>query len=128
MRYLATRTTDWMAQEGVRRLLLVTGIEEGRYRGMAIVYGYSTDEDGPSCTAWLYDDAEHAMSDVEEELNIPRACWHPIPDQMPGCEPDWIAPVRKKRSLEGTPIHREWELWTDGQWVAIAAPKSWAAK
>ena len=96
MRLLATRTPEWAVRKGITRVLLVTGseLDETRYRGQAIVYAYDSDEDGPSSTGWLYEDVEHALSELEQEWAISRACWRPIPNQLPGCELDWIAPVR----------------------------------
>ena len=122
MRLLATRTPEWRMREAVKRFLLVAGIEDWRYQGLALVYAYVIEEDGPSATGWLYEDAERAMADLEEEWGVPRACWRSIPDQMPGCQLDWIAPVRIKRSEEGTPMQGAWERWVDGKWVEIGGP------
>ena len=60
MRLRAARTAQWTMRKGVTRLLLVTGVEDERYREHAVVYAFDIEEDGPSSTAWLFEDAECA--------------------------------------------------------------------
>jgi|GEM_PF-3741556 len=121
MRLLAIRTPEWRVSKRVTRKLLVAGseLDDTRYRGHAIIYAYDIEHDGPSSTSWLYEDAEHAMSDQEQEWGIPLTCWKPIPDQLSGCQLDWIAPVRVRRLPDGVPMRGQWERWTDDQWVPV---------
>ena len=42
-----------------------------------------------------------------------------IPDPEPGCQEDWIAPVRVRGRAEGRPEWGVFERYENGAWVAI---------
>jgi hypothetical protein len=77
------------------------------------------ERDGPSFTGWLYPDAEAALDNMRELWGIKADAWQEIPDQLPGCQDDWIAPVRIARAANGGKAYDEWETLMGDEWVPI---------
>jgi hypothetical protein len=83
--------------------------------------------DGPCDWDLSFPDAAAAEDYCAEVYGLTDADWHVISDPLPGCQDDWVAPVRVKGRLEGKP---EWgrleELGPDGLWRDIGEPENGA--
>jgi hypothetical protein len=94
--------------------------DQARYCNAVVLYAYMIEEpDGPSFTAWLYPDAEAALDHMREMWGIEAEVWQEIPDQLPGCQDDWIAPVRIPRAANGGKLYHQWEKLVDDEWVPV---------
>lgn len=124
MRFVAAVPPAIATRTAMNRLMLVTNPqnEQARYCNAVVLYVYMIEEpDGPSFTAWLYPDADAARERMREMWGIEAEAWQEIPDQFPGCQDDWIAPVRIPRSEDGAKLYHEWEKLVGNEWVPIDA-------
>ncbi len=73
------------------------------------VFTYASADDGPS----TYDDLVESIAIAEQmcadRYGIAPSQWTPIPDPLPGCQHDWIAPVRVKQDENGKKLWGEFE-------------------
>lgn len=82
---------------------------------------YAEGEDGPSMGGWWSDTVEEAKAVIQEYSEEPLE-WQEIPDQIPGCQDDWIGPVRIYRDESGAKVFHRWQRLVDGQWVEFEGP------
>jgi hypothetical protein len=125
MRKVAAVPPAVAQRTAINRLMLVTNPQSSRYHDpdAVILYAYMIAEpDGPSFTAWVYPDAEAALDRMREMWGNAAEAWHELPDQIPGCQDDWIAPVRIPRAANGQRLYHQWEQLLDGAWVPIDGP------
>jgi hypothetical protein len=54
-----------------------------------------------------------------ESFGIDKGMWQEVPDAEPGCQDDWIAPVRIKGREQGRPHWEVLERLVGGHWVQI---------
>lgn len=76
------------------------------------VFPCETDEDGSAVGDDWYQSLEDAFQACEDEFGIERTDWEDIGDPLPGCQHDWIAPVRVIGGQWG-----KFERLIDGTWV-----------
>jgi hypothetical protein len=120
MRKVAAVPEAMAERTGMRRLMLADAPD--RYSGMFVVYAYMLpDPDGPSFTGWLFESAADAVVEMES-WGIAASNWRDIPDQLPGCQPDWIGPVRIPRAADGGKLYHQWERLEGGAWVPFDGP------
>ncbi|MBD2181643.1 hypothetical protein H6S82_21405 [Planktothrix sp. FACHB-1355] len=67
----------------------------------------------------FYQNWQDAEESCEQEYGISKDDWKVIPDPLPNCQQDWIAPVRVIGRNTGTPQWGKLEKLIDGKWVEI---------
>ncbi len=97
----------------LKRAMLCTA-QEGCY-----VFLYDRVEDGPCAYDHLQDDVASAKSFCAEGYGIEECDWTPICDLLPGCQQDWISPVRVVGRSEGSPQWGVFERLENGVWKRI---------
>lgn len=102
----------------LKRAMLCTA-EEGCY-----IFLYRQSSDGPCAYDYLEDDVPSAKSRCQEEYRISDGDWLEIPDLLPGCQQDWIDPVRVIGRSEGSPQWGQFERLENGRWVRVEAEQS----
>ena len=117
MRYRATQ----IGKYDVKRVMLVENPQDERYRGCIVSYVSVDKEDGPPDGGQVYEGyaIEQIFKEFEEDYDIKRTDWQAIPDQIPGCEDEWVAPVRHARDYQGNIIQGSWEQLVNNQWVSF---------
>jgi hypothetical protein len=93
----------------VRRVMVYDAGDAGVY-----LFLYRTVEDGPSHADCWFETPAAAVECAESDYGIGPADWQSVPDPLPGCQHDWIAPVRVKRNAEGQPVWGQFEPFSDG--------------
>ncbi len=77
--------------------------------GGTYIFLYNEPQDGP-CTfdSWC-EGRGGAEEYCAEQLGIGPDDWQLIDDPLPGCQHDWIAPVRVKHDTQGKPLWGQFE-------------------
>jgi biofilm protein TabA len=73
----------------VKRIILYAGDN-----GASLFLSKSTDDAGCFADEW-YESVDEASLACHERFGVEDAMWQDVPDPEPGCQEDWIAPVRK---------------------------------
>jgi hypothetical protein len=76
--------------------------------GGVFVFLFRSTADGPCDADYWYEDVALAERHAAEALGVGTADWQPIADPRPGCQDDWIAPVRWVPD-DGRPLHGRFE-------------------
>jgi hypothetical protein len=123
MRKIATAPPDVRERTAITRFLLVTNPRDRFLSpGSVVVYAYMRDEeDGPSFTGWSFPDVEAAVERLLD-FGVQESDWREIPDQLPDCQEDWIAPVRVLRTESGQKVYHRWERLVEGVWQEFQGP------
>ena len=74
---------------------------------------YNALQDGPCTFDYWYETRSEAEEHCAEQFGIGPSDWQLIDDPRPGCQHDWIAPVRVKRDTKGNPLWGEFEPLND---------------
>lgn len=85
------------------------------------LFEYDTLDDGPSSADALFESWEAAETHALSSFGVKSEDWVQIPDRLPGCQQDWIAPVRVRGRESGMPEWGVFEHFVDGRWEAIGA-------
>lgn len=103
--------------EEIRRLIL--------YEGEAGVYLFPSDsiEDVGSCADEWYVSVAEAEESAREKYGVKDSDWRDCPDPLPGCQHDWIAPVRVPGRDTGQPVWGTLERLEDGVWHPLPVRK-----
>lgn len=119
MRYMVTRRSEW----GVKRAMLVEHLQDPRYKEGIVCYLFRDDQDGPAAGAEFFDgcSTEQVMREFEETHQVKFGDRVALPDQVPGCDDDWVHPVRGAIGIDGSRIPGVWEKLENGQWIRISA-------
>ena len=80
---------------------------------------YDKVEDGPCTEDYLFDNIEDAKDKCKMEYGITGPDWSEIPDPIPGCQDDWISPVRVKGRDSGNPQWGMFQRLEDEKWIDI---------
>ncbi len=83
-------------REGIVRVMIYD------YGSGAYLFLYDTLSDGPCEWDHWFETRGPAESYCAEQFGIGAADWQSIDDPQPGCQHDWIEPVRKKRDSTAT--------------------------
>lgn len=99
------------AREGIVRLVI--------YRlptGHAYLFLYDQFEDGPCVMDEYFTSVDEAREHATRNFGASPGGWVALPDPLPGCQHDWIAPVRRDRraSQRGS-----YERLENGRWIAF---------
>ena len=99
--------------DGIRRVVLYASDGD-----CYLFLSRSEDDAGAFADEWYPSvaDAEHAAFD---RFGVTRDMWTDVPDPMPGCQADWIQPVRVVGRQEGRPLWGRLERLVDGEWRPI---------
>ncbi|RPD49337.1 hypothetical protein DNI29_00605 [Hymenobacter sediminis] len=92
--------------------LMIYEEEQGVY-----LFGYNTVADAGCAWDHWFQTVADAEEAALEEYGVPVTDWQPIVDPLPGCQHDWIAPVRVQGRSEGNPQWSCLEKLVDGQWL-----------
>jgi hypothetical protein len=117
MRYFAVQ----QQRTRKKRVMLVEHSQDPRYQAGIVCYIYLQTADGPMEGGEFYPGytIEQVQDELEELYALPRSDWIEIPDQLPGCLDDWIAPVRIAVSQTGELLPGQWEQLVEGTWVLV---------
>jgi hypothetical protein len=72
-------------------------------------------EDGPCDTDEWYESLREVELVCRNSYSIDEDSWTTIPDPLPGCQQDWIFPVRRT----GIGVFEKYE---NGNWIKISIP------
>ena len=97
----------------LKRLLLYEA-EQGTY-----LFGYNTLADEGCLWDLWFATAADAEAAAQQRYHVGPADWQRLPDPLPGCQHDWIAPVRVIGHAQGQPQRGQLEKLVDGQWVPL---------
>lgn len=87
----------------------------------AYLFGYKTLADaGCQWDTW-FETVAAAEEAAFEEYGVSPADWHPIPEPLPHCQHDWIAPVRVQGRSEDKPQWGSFEKLVDEQWLPFSS-------
>ena len=98
---------------GVRWVILCES-ESGIY----LFFCQSEEEGSATGDSW-FATVEEAERVCAQELGVARGDWIPVGDPLPGCQDDWISPVRVPGRDTGHPRWGALERLIDGQWVEL---------
>jgi biofilm protein TabA len=76
-------------------------------------------EDGSAIGDYWFASLAEAESFCLNRYGICHEDWKLVEDPLPGCQHDWIAPVRVKGRLEGRPQWGKLERLENGSWIVI---------
>jgi hypothetical protein len=104
-----------------KRIMLVENSQDHRYQGGIICFIFLDNIDGPAEAGEFYHGltVEQVKAELEDNFGIQPMAWREIPDQLQGCQDDWISPVRIAKDDRGEQIVGEWELLVDQRWMRI---------
>ena len=88
----------------VRRVMVYNAGNDGVY-----LFLYRSLDDGPGFADYWFESPADAVECAEREYGIRPGDWHSVPDPRPGCQHDWIAPIRVKRGPDGQPLWGQFE-------------------
>jgi hypothetical protein len=66
-------------------------------------------DDGPGFADYWFTSQSEAVDQARLQYGVEAADWQPISDPPPGCQHDWIAPVRVARDETGRPVYGRFE-------------------
>ena len=123
MRKVATAAPDVRERTAITRFMLVTNPQDKFLSpGSVVVYAYMRDEDdGPSFTGWSFEDIESAVERLKD-FGVEESDWREIPNQLPGCQDDWIAAVRVFRTEGDKKVYHRWERLVGDTWEEFQGP------
>jgi hypothetical protein len=80
---------------------------------------YDGAEDGPPLGFQVFYDAtiDEVITYFDEECGVEPSVWSPIPDQLPGCLDEWIAPVRAFQDENGKVVAGAYERLESENWI-----------
>jgi hypothetical protein len=104
------------SKEGVKRVILYEADD-----GVYLFLSRSIHDAGSFADEW-YVSVEDAEAVCRERFGIDKRMWQEVPDPEPGCQHDWIAPVRIKGREQGQPQWGVLERLVVGRWVQITEP------
>lgn len=96
----------------IKRIMLY---ESEEFYGCYIFY-FQQEDDGPGFADDLVESREVAEDICCVEYGITSEDWVDVPDPMPHCQHDWVAPVRIVGSEIGAPIWGRYERLENGEW------------
>lgn len=97
----------------VRRVVLHEGGS-----GVHLYLSRATEDRGCFADEW-YETVADAETACSERFGIDATMWREVPDPAPGCQHDWIAPVRVMGRDEGKPRWGELEQLLGSKWVRL---------
>ena len=125
MRKVAAVPPAMAERTGITRMMLVSNPQPHPYRDpdAVIVFAYLLQgAEGPSFTAWPFPGTAEALDYLRDAWGIPESAWQIVADQLPGCQDDWIAPVRIYRDEDEGKVFHRWQRLQDGEWVEFDGP------
>jgi hypothetical protein len=109
----------------VRQVAVARRLEQGIVRAIlcdsaegVYLFLYKETKDGPCAADELFPSVEEAQERAGDLLGVERADWETIEDVRPGCQDDWIAPVRIKTRADGGT--EKFERFESGCWVEVS--------
>ncbi|WP_139165462.1 hypothetical protein [Microvirga guangxiensis] len=86
--------------------------------GVYLFLSRSMEDKGSFADEW-YECTKDAQAACRSRFGIELEAWQEVPDPMPGCQHDWIKPVRVKGRDRGQPEWGVFEQLVDGHWVPV---------
>jgi biofilm protein TabA len=81
------------------------------------LFGYTNTEDCECAWDEFYFSEADAIDTRKTEYGVELSDWEEIPEPLPFCQQDWIAPVRIVGKETGAPEYGKFEKFVDGKWV-----------
>jgi hypothetical protein len=115
MRYTSSRESPI----GTKRMMLVEKPQDPLYHDGILCSMYDGADDRPPVAVHFFEGftAAQVIAELEETSGRAASSWSSIPDQVVGCQDDWLGPVRAIRDEHGKAVRGQWERLEDGQWV-----------
>ena len=88
--------------------------------GALLFLSRSTDDAGCFADEW-FESVDAANLACAARFGIEASMWLDVPDPEPGCQEDWIAPVRVRGRELDQPEWGVLERYENGSWVTITA-------
>ena len=85
------------------------------------VFPCATEFDGSSSSDHWFGCLADAEAACAEEFGVRSSDWLVIPDPVPGCQHDWISPVRARGRVLGGPEGAGLERLVAGDWTPVRA-------
>jgi hypothetical protein len=104
----------------VRAMLVTNPQQKWGFPGQGVLFAFHSEEDGPHSCNWPFKDLDEGKEAAQYNFEIATSEWYEIPDQMPGCLDDWIAPVRIVRESEEA--EPRWERFDGSGWIVFNGP------
>jgi hypothetical protein len=79
--------------------------------GGVYVFLYRSPVDGPCDFDFWYENLSGAEHHVVTEFGGKSPDWQTIPDPLPECEHDWVAPMQAVRDERGRPVAGKFKAW-----------------
>jgi biofilm protein TabA len=86
--------------------------------GVYLFLSDSKEDRGAFADEW-YTTVEDAEQVCLERFGVDASQWQPIPDPLPDCQADWVAPVRIRGRDAGKPQWGKLERFEEGVWVPL---------
>jgi len=96
------------------RWVILHETEQGVY-----LFPFATDEDGSGTGDDWYPTLADAESACAQRYGIGPSDWRTIADPLPGCQQDWITPVRVPGRAGGRPHWGRLERLEGDEWVPL---------
>lgn len=97
----------------IRRVILYQS-DDGVYLFLS-----KTEDDAGSFADEWYASVDDAEAESEERFGITEDMWVEVPDPRPGCQADWIAPVRVRGRESGKPEWGVLERLVNDEWMLM---------
>ena len=98
---------------------MLCAIDEGCY-----LFLYDTLKDAPCLCDYLQNDVASVNSQCLEDYGITEDDWTTISDVIPGCQQDWISPVRVVGRKDGNPQWEQFQRLENGKWTPMFSEQS----
>jgi hypothetical protein len=113
-----------MHDRGMRRVAIVPNpageirrvILHETEKGTYLYLSTTVDDRGASFDEWYVTSAE-AFAAAKSAYGVTQEMWTTIRDPLPGCQDDWVSPVRVPGRESGKPLWGSLERLVDGEWV-----------
>jgi hypothetical protein len=110
------RVAPVKAPEADALWVIVHDTDDGVY-----LFACASNFDGSATGDSWFETLSDAYAACAEVYGVHEADWVSVGDPWPGCQQDWISPVRVPGRESGSPRWGELERWVDGAWVAITS-------
>lgn len=120
MRFISKKVSEF----GTKRLMLVENPQDEKYAGAILCFMYRGEEDGYPETGQLFfgEKVEDVIDYLVENCDASPE-WSTIPDQLPGCLDDWIAPVRVSRGKNGEMLQDRFQRLEGDRWIEVKSTR-----
>ena len=85
----------------------------------ALLFLFRSKVDEPCQADMFFDTVQEAKSECFDTFKVREVDWQKLPDQILGCQKDWIAPVRSRRKEGNRAAISCFEQLIGNAWIPI---------